>query len=74
MDALLGFAGHLLKELLFSFVFYWPGWLAVKIITFGRYPRSLNPVDNDWLGVEVLSVIGLVVVVALGVFILRVWP
>jgi len=55
-----GIAWQVLKQLVFSFVFFWPGWLVVKMITFGRYPRSIHPAKADWLDYEFLSFIGAV--------------
>ncbi|NIM41341.1 MAG: hypothetical protein GTN84_09570 [Hydrogenophaga sp.] len=52
----------MLKQLVFSFVFFWPGWLVVKMITFGRYPRSIHPAKADWLDYELLSFIGVIAV------------
>lgn len=72
MDTLLGFAGQLLSQLVFSFVFFWPGWLAVKILTLGRYPRSIHPANTDWLDYEALSIIGVFVVVAVLVLVAHV--
>lgn len=68
METVAGFAWQVLKQLVFSFVFFWPGWLVVKIITLGRYPRSIHPGKADWLDYELLSFIG--VVAAAGAFVL----
>lgn len=31
-------AGQLVIEVLFVGIFYWPGWLILRVITVGRYP------------------------------------
>lgn len=64
MDAVASFVGHLLKQLLFSFVCFWPGWLVVKLLTLGRYPRSIHPSKADWLDHELLSFVGAATLVA----------
>lgn len=30
--------GQLVIEVLFVGVFYWPGWLILRVVTVGRYP------------------------------------
>ncbi len=62
METVAGIAWQVLKQLVFSFVFFWPGWLVVKMITFGRYPRSIHPAKADWLDYELLSFIGVIAV------------
>jgi hypothetical protein len=57
-----GIAWQVLKQLVFSFVFFWPGWLVVKMITLGRYPRSIHPGKADWLHHELLSFVGVAAV------------
>lgn len=63
METVAGIAWQVLKQLVFSFVFFWPGWLVVKMITFGRYPRSIHPAKADGLDYELLSFIGVVAVI-----------
>lgn len=31
-------AGQFIIEVLFVGIFYWPGWLILRLVTFGRYP------------------------------------
>lgn len=31
-------AGQFVIEVLFIGIFYWPGWLILRVITVGRYP------------------------------------
>lgn len=74
MEAVAGFAWQVLKQFVFSFVFFWPGWLVVKALTLGRYPRSIHPCKADWLDYELLSLIGLVTVVAAVLLVAHLWP
>ena len=30
--------GSFIVEVVFVGIFYWPGWLLLRVITFGRYP------------------------------------
>lgn len=73
MEAVAGFAWQVLKQFVFSFVFFWPGWLAVKMITLGRYPRSIHPAKADWLDYELLSSIGVVTVIGALVVVAYLW-
>lgn len=41
--------GYIFIEFLFNFVFYYIGWPICKILTFGKYPKS---VDYDYLHTE----------------------
>lgn len=43
MDAVLSLVGHVVKQFAFEFVLFWPGWLALKILTLGKYPRLPRP-------------------------------
>lgn len=74
MEAVVGFLGQLLKQIVFSFVFFWPGWLVVKVLTIGRYPRSIHPGKADWFDYEFLSFIGVATVVAAVALIACLWP
>ena len=73
METVAGFAWQVLKQLVFSFVFFWPGWLVVKIITLGRYPRSIHPEKADWLDYELLAFIGVVTVAGAIFLIAHLW-
>ena len=67
MDAVLSFVGYLLKQLVFDFVLFWPGWLALKILTFGKYPKFARPSKDveDYLDFQEISFFGLLVVLVL---------
>ena len=73
METVAGIAWQVLKQLVFSFVFFWPGWLVVKMITFGRYPRSIHPATADWLDYELLSFIGVVAGIGALVLVAYLW-
>ena len=30
--------GHFIVDVLVVGVFYWPGWVILRVVTFGRYP------------------------------------
>lgn len=45
-------------------IFYWPGWLVLKIISFGNYPPE-QTVEHNRFAVAVFAIIVLVLLVAL---------
>ncbi|GAA5178313.1 hypothetical protein GCM10025771_17360 [Niveibacterium umoris] len=50
----------MLEEVLLAVLFYWPGWLVLRIVTIGRYPPARNqPHDPVFV-----AVIGLCAVLA----------
>ncbi len=73
METVAGFAWQVLKQLVFSFVFFWPGWLVVKIITLGRYPRSIHPARADWIDYEFLSFVGVASVIGAWFLVAYLW-
>lgn len=74
METVAGILWQVFKQAIFSFVFFWPGWLVVKILTLGRYPRSIHPARTDWLDYEVLSVIGVFAVLGGVILVATLWP
>ena len=56
--------GHVLVEVVLVGVFYWPGWLICRMITFGRYPPPPGVEHNREL-VAGAALVTLVVVVTL---------
>lgn len=74
MEAVVGLAWQVLRQIVFSFVFFWPGWLVVKAVTLGRYPRSIHPAKADWLDYELLSFIGVFTVAAAVFLVAHLWP
>ena len=43
------FAGFLF-DVVFFYLFYWPGWLILRIFTLGKYPPALPEKHNQLLG------------------------
>jgi hypothetical protein len=39
--------GDVLFEALFVRIFYWPGWLALRLVTLGRYPPGRDAPHNE---------------------------
>jgi hypothetical protein len=37
---------HVVIELLFVGIFYWPGWLILRVVTIGRYPPPQTQPHN----------------------------
>lgn len=37
------FLTDVLLEYVYCRLFYWPGWLILRVLTFGRYPPPLQP-------------------------------
>lgn len=58
-------SSFLLRLLGFQLLFFWPGWLVLRLLTLGRYPRFLGPRRNAtaYEDVELVSCIGLLTVV-----------
>ncbi len=73
MEFVLGLIGAVLRWLAFCAIFFWPGWLVLNVLTLGRYPRVRRPDRNigDPLEVELVSVVGLLSVVAVIVLLAR---
>ena len=59
LDAVVEFVvrtvGPLIFELVFVPVFYWPGWLVLRVVTLGRHPPVGGRKDRR----ELVAVIGL---------------
>jgi hypothetical protein len=66
MDTVLSFVGHAVKQLSFEFVLFWPGWLALKILMLGKYPRLARPSKDieDYSDFQAISYFGLFVVLS----------
>jgi hypothetical protein len=39
-------------------IFYWPGWLLLKVLTFGRYPPK-RPIAHDRDAVALFAIVTL---------------
>lgn len=57
MDTLLALLARLFASVAFSFVFYWPGWAILKLLTGGRCPRRLRSAEGvaDAYGVSTIG-------------------
>jgi hypothetical protein len=53
-----------LLDVLLIGVFYWPGWLFLRVLTLGRYPPRGGKHDPEF--VAVFGVVLLVVILLLG--------
>ena len=63
MDAVLSLVGHVVKQFAFEFVLFWLGWLALKILTIGKYPKLARPSKDveDYSAFQAISYFGLFV-------------
>jgi hypothetical protein len=68
MDNFLSFVGPMLKQLAFSFIFFWIGWAVIKFLTLGRYPRTINPKRADCADYQLVAVSGLLSLVGIIIF------
>lgn len=56
--------GWLIVDVILTGIFYWPGWLFLRILTLGRYPPSqATPHNREFVACFGLSIILLVVLV-----------
>ncbi len=62
---LLRLTGQFIENVFFVGIFYWPGWLVLRMVTLGRYPPSKEMPHNR----EFVSTIGL----AAGLTAITVW-
>mgnify|MGYP003416370697 CR=1 len=46
LDAIIEAVGNIIIEYVVNRVFYWPGWVILKLITFGRYPPPQSQPHN----------------------------
>lgn len=74
MEAFFGFASAAFRHLLFSFIFFWFGYLLIKIATFGRYPRTINPKRADCADYQLVSALGLLSAVGMVILVFNIWP
>ena len=60
------FLGEAILELIFSYVFYSAGWLLLRLLTQGRYPRlPLRQMDPDSPRGNWIAAFGVLCLVAL---------
>ncbi|WP_211450732.1 hypothetical protein [Collimonas antrihumi] len=74
MEALVGFVSSIFRYLIFSFIFFWFGYLVIKIATFGRYPRTINPKRADCADYQLVSALGLLTAVGMVILAFKIWP
>lgn len=76
MDALWGFFGGVFKLLAFELVFFWPGWLVLKVVTLGQYPKLTKHgrCAIDYEDVQLVSYVGLSAVLAALILVVKYWP
>ncbi|WP_120969211.1 hypothetical protein [Comamonas sp. lk] len=76
MDAVLSFVGSIFKQVAFELLFFWPGWLALKVLTLGKFPKLTKPGRdiNDYGDVQAVSYFGVLVVLLALVAIVKYWP
>lgn len=55
----------LLLEVLFGIIFYWPGWLLLRLITLGRYPPKQSEPHNRYAVASFAMAVLLVAIVGL---------
>ena len=55
MDSIFNFVASWIVDVVLTAVFYWPGWIVLRVLTFGRYPLGRKQPHN----VIFVSVIGL---------------
>lgn len=60
LDAIIEGALRIVAEVVFVRVFYWPGWLILRALTFGRYPPKTPHPHSE----EFVAMIGLIGVIA----------
>lgn len=51
---------HVLVEIVLVGVFYWPGWLILRVVTIGRYP----PPQSQFRSREFVATVALMVFLA----------
>lgn len=64
MDALLEGIGRFIANFIFGtileLIFYWPGWLMLRLVTFGKYPPAQREKHNRagvaWFGLIVIVI------------------
>lgn len=50
--------GQFLVEIVFLGIFYWPGWLILRALTFGRYPpKKPEPHSEEFVAAFGFAVI-----------------
>lgn len=74
METFVGFVLWFFRFLIFSFIFFWFGYSVIKIATFGRYPRTINPKRADCADYQLVSALGLLTAVGIVILVCNIWP
>ncbi len=73
MEAFFVFVSSLFRYLIISFIFFWFGYLLIKIATFGHYPRTINPKRADCADYQLVSVLGFLTAVGMAILAFKIW-
>jgi hypothetical protein len=69
---------HAFGGLAVAAIFYWPGWLALRVFTLGRYPRNdgkrVPHIEGDAAEIEFVSFAGALFVLGLAALVYIFWP
>ncbi len=59
LDAIAAFLGDFILEVLLIGVFYWPGWLILRVLTLGKYPPPRPQSHNQYFVSSIPVILGL---------------
>ena len=74
MDVFLWIAGALLLAIAFEAIFFWPGWLALRIVTLGRFPRFKTRDIESYTDIQMIAFVGFLVVISIAALVAKFWP
>ena len=74
METFVGLVSWIFRSLTFSVIFFWIGYLVIKMATLGRYPRTINPKRTGCADYELVSALGLLVAVGAVILAVKIWP
>lgn len=61
------FVGSAIVEIVFLGIFYWPGWLILRVVTLGRYPPAKGePHNHEFVAAVAVAALLAAIVVVLG--------
>jgi hypothetical protein len=63
LEAAIKIVGEFVFNVVFEFIFYWPGWLILRVVTIGRYPPDQS-VKHDRTAVACVGFISVVITVS----------
>jgi hypothetical protein len=73
METFIGFVFWFFRILFVGFFFFWFGYSVIKIATFGRYPRTINPKRADCTDYQLVSAFGLLTAVGIVILASYIW-